>query len=139
MESQLKTAPLAELTARLAELTPHDRRRLSRRIDGARRIRNPQALQAVAAEIEAEIQAATARAEARRARLPKITYPDNLPVSARREDIAAAIRDHQVVVIAGEMSSRRPLTGRFSGYVIFGTLARRASARASAVWTSASI
>src|SRR5256714_14866076 len=105
MESQLKTAPLAELTARLAELTPHDRRRLSRRIDGARRIRNPQALQAVAAEIEAEIQAATARAEARRARLPKITYPDNLPVSARREDIAAAIRDHQVVVIAGETGS----------------------------------
>ncbi|NUP52999.1 MAG: ATP-dependent RNA helicase HrpA [Catenulispora sp.] len=105
MESQLKTAPLAELTARLAELTPHDRRRLSRRIDGARRIRNPQALKAVAAEIEAEIQIAVGRAEARRASVPKITYPDNLPVSARREDIAAAIRDHQVVVIAGETGS----------------------------------
>ena len=82
MDSQLKTAPLAELTARLAELTPHDRRRLSRRIDGARRIRNPQALQAVAAEIEAEIQAASGRAQARRASIPKITYPENLPVSA---------------------------------------------------------
>ncbi|NUR29018.1 MAG: ATP-dependent RNA helicase HrpA, partial [Catenulispora sp.] len=105
MESQLKTAPLAELTARLAELTPHDRRRLSRRIDGARRIRNPQALLAVAAEIEAEIQTAVGRAEARRASVPKITYPDNLPVSARRDDIAAAIRDHQVVVIAGETGS----------------------------------
>ncbi|WP_188783928.1 ATP-dependent RNA helicase HrpA [Nocardioides phosphati] len=33
-----------------------------------------------------------------------ITYPD-LPVSARRDDIAAAIRDHQVVVIAGETGS----------------------------------
>jgi ATP-dependent helicase HrpA len=33
-----------------------------------------------------------------------ITYPD-LPVSARRDDIAAAIRDHQVVVVAGETGS----------------------------------
>ncbi|MCX6400839.1 MAG: ATP-dependent RNA helicase HrpA [Propionibacteriales bacterium] len=34
-----------------------------------------------------------------------ITYPPDLPVSARREDIAAAIRDHQVVIIAGETGS----------------------------------
>jgi ATP-dependent helicase HrpA len=38
------------------------------------------------------------------AALPTITYPD-LPVSARRDDIAAAIRDHQVVVVAGETGS----------------------------------
>ncbi|MDO4918598.1 ATP-dependent RNA helicase HrpA [Kocuria sp.] len=36
---------------------------------------------------------------------PRIVYPDNLPVSARREDIMAAIRDHQVVVVAGETGS----------------------------------
>ncbi len=35
----------------------------------------------------------------------EITYPPELPVSQRREDIAAAIRDHQVVVIAGETGS----------------------------------
>src|SRR5687768_17644215 len=34
-----------------------------------------------------------------------ITYPAELPVSARREDIAAAIRDHQVVIVAGETGS----------------------------------
>ncbi len=34
-----------------------------------------------------------------------ITYPEELPVSARREDIAAAIRDHQVVIVAGETGS----------------------------------
>ena len=34
-----------------------------------------------------------------------ITYPPELPVSQRREDIAAAIRDHQVVVVAGETGS----------------------------------
>ncbi|MGZ6733282.1 MAG: ATP-dependent RNA helicase HrpA [Nocardioides sp.] len=34
-----------------------------------------------------------------------ITYPEHLPVSERREDIAAAIRDHQVVIVAGETGS----------------------------------
>jgi len=35
----------------------------------------------------------------------KITYPPELPVSARRDDIAQAIRDHQVVIVAGETGS----------------------------------
>ncbi len=35
----------------------------------------------------------------------EISYPPELPVSQRREDIAAAIRDHQVVVLAGETGS----------------------------------
>ncbi|QNE47732.1 ATP-dependent RNA helicase HrpA [Glaciihabitans sp. INWT7] len=34
-----------------------------------------------------------------------ISYPEDLPVSQRRDDIAAAIRDHQVVIIAGETGS----------------------------------
>src|SRR3954466_4811437 len=41
----------------------------------------------------------------RAAAVPVISYPEQLPVSARREDIAAAIRDHQVVVVAGETGS----------------------------------
>ena len=34
-----------------------------------------------------------------------ISYPPELPVSQRRDDIAAAIRDHQVVIVAGETGS----------------------------------
>src|SRR3954471_12855509 len=41
----------------------------------------------------------------RTALVPKISYPGELPVSARRDDIAAAIRDHQVVIVAGETGS----------------------------------
>jgi ATP-dependent helicase HrpA len=41
----------------------------------------------------------------RLAAMPTITYPDDLPVAARRDDIAAAIRDHQVVIVAGETGS----------------------------------
>jgi ATP-dependent helicase HrpA len=43
--------------------------------------------------------------ERRRALVPPLTYPEELPVSARRDDIAVAIRDHQVVVVAGETGS----------------------------------
>jgi ATP-dependent helicase HrpA len=41
----------------------------------------------------------------RTALVPRVTYPDELPVSNRRDDIASAIRDHQVVVVAGETGS----------------------------------
>ena len=34
-----------------------------------------------------------------------ISYPPELPVSQRKDDIAAAIRDHQVVIIAGKTGS----------------------------------
>src|SRR6202451_3710704 len=47
---------------------------------------------------------AAARA-ARRAAMPPITYPPELPVSQRKDDIAQAIRDHQVVIVAGETGS----------------------------------
>jgi ATP-dependent helicase HrpA len=47
---------------------------------------------------------AEARA-ARRAAMPPIAYPPELPVSQRRDEIAEAIRDHQVVIIAGETGS----------------------------------
>ena len=35
----------------------------------------------------------------------RLRYPEHLPVVARRDDIAAAIRDHQVVIVAGETGS----------------------------------
>ena len=35
----------------------------------------------------------------------RISYPPELPVSQRRDDISAAIRDHQVVIVAGETGS----------------------------------
>ncbi|MBP6020236.1 MAG: ATP-dependent RNA helicase HrpA [Burkholderiaceae bacterium] len=37
--------------------------------------------------------------------LPAISYPEDLPVSARRDDIAKAISDHQVVIVCGETGS----------------------------------
>src|ERR1700722_5361845 len=75
-----------------------DQRRLSRQLGGGR---TGQRLD----EVAAEITAAQARVESRRAAVPAITYPAELPVSQRKDDLAAAIRDHQVVIIAGETGS----------------------------------
>ena len=46
-----------------------------------------------------------AQIEHRRGLVPAVTYPDELPVSQRRGDIAKAIRDNQVVIVAGETGS----------------------------------
>lgn len=95
----------AALAARLSELTPRDARRLGRRLEGVRRIRKPAAQQAVLGEISGEIDQAEQRLEARRDAMPEVTYPQQLPVSQKKDDILAAIRDHQVVIIAGETGS----------------------------------
>jgi ATP-dependent RNA helicase HrpA len=101
------STPPAEkaLKARLADLMPRDERRLGRRLDGARKIRDPEKRRAVLAEIEAGIAEAAQRLEGRKASVPAITYPAELPVSQRKDDILAAIRDHQVVIVAGETGS----------------------------------
>jgi ATP-dependent helicase HrpA len=49
--------------------------------------------------------AGDARIARRRASVPAISYPPQLPVSERKHDLLAAIRDNQVVVVAGETGS----------------------------------
>ena len=47
----------------------------------------------------------TERLDARRSSVPTIEYPEQLPISGRRDDLLSAIRDHQVVIVAGETGS----------------------------------
>ncbi|MGW3916015.1 ATP-dependent RNA helicase HrpA [Streptomyces sp. NPDC005070] len=96
---------LGDLAARLSELSLRDAHRLGRRLEGARKIRKPEARSAVFAEIEAEVARGETRMAERRARVPAITYPEQLPVSQKKDVIAEAIRDHQVVIVAGETGS----------------------------------
>lgn len=98
-------SPLAASSAQLGELMLRDQQRLQRRLQGARKIKNPDAQQAAVAEIESDITAALQKVQARAVSCPKITYPENLPVSQKKQDILNAIRDHQVVIVAGETGS----------------------------------
>ncbi|MFF5252259.1 ATP-dependent RNA helicase HrpA [Streptomyces leeuwenhoekii] len=96
---------LGSLAGRLTELSLRDAHRLGRRLEGARKIRKPEARAAVLTEIEADVERAERRVGERRARVPAVTYPEQLPVSQKKDEIAAAIRDHQVVIVAGETGS----------------------------------
>lgn len=96
---------LSDLQTRLSGLTLRDQRRLRRRVDGVRKVRDPKARQKILTELSGEVEAAEARVAARRAALPAIDYPAQLPVSQRRDDLLDAIRDHQVVIVAGETGS----------------------------------
>ena len=96
---------LGALAPRLTELSLRDAHRLGRRLEGARKIRKPEARAAVLAEIEAEVGKAEERMAGRRALVPEVTYPEQLPVSQKKDVIADAIRDHQVVIVAGETGS----------------------------------
>jgi len=95
---------VGDLRRRLDHVMLRDRRRLGRRLDGLRRTRDVAKRTHALEKVAVDLARAEQRIAQRRASVPTITYPD-LPVSARRDDIAAAIRDHQVVVVAGETGS----------------------------------
>ncbi|MBK9181152.1 MAG: ATP-dependent RNA helicase HrpA [Acidimicrobiales bacterium] len=98
------TPSIADLRARLRALTAHDERRLGRRLD---RLVRPgdgppdAALQELAREVEAAEQ----RLARRLASVPALAYPAALPITERRDELLSAIRDHPVVVVAGETGS----------------------------------
>ncbi len=105
METATLTPPLAELRARLPGLMPRDRRRLSRRLDSTAALRDPAARDSALGQVVNELEAAAATVEARRRAVPAVSYPPELPVSRRKHELAAAIRDNQVVIVAGETGS----------------------------------
>ena len=66
---------------------------------------HPQEHDASLDRLLAQVRASVALREERRANVPKISYPPDLPITPRKDDIVAAIRANQVVVIAGETGS----------------------------------
>nr|WP_229705355.1 ATP-dependent RNA helicase HrpA [Williamsia phyllosphaerae] len=51
------------------------------------------------------LRSAQARLVRRRESVPTLDYPPELPISGAREEIATALADHQVIVVAGETGS----------------------------------
>src|SRR6478735_8687980 len=93
-----------------AEPSPQPRRARGRSRSSGQRSPGPRRPDRLTPEQRAERDAARqaareARMARRRAAMPTVTYPEDLPVAARKDDIAAAIRDHQVVIVAGETGS----------------------------------
>ena len=96
----------SELTSRISQSLQADRARLRnmlRAVRQAEEVGKP--FDKNLARLHEVLEASLARREARERSVPKIVYDDALPVVGKRTEIAAAIRDHQVVVICGETGS----------------------------------
>jgi ATP-dependent helicase HrpA len=126
------------LAAEIAACMLQDQHRLRRRLHALRQRKggDPAPLEGLAAEIERS----RACREQRLARLPHPEFPPELPVSERREEIARAIAEHQVVIVCGETGSGKTtqlpkicLTlGRGAAGMIGHTQPRRIAARSVA-------
>ncbi|WP_114794138.1 ATP-dependent RNA helicase HrpA [Vibrio cholerae] len=103
--AQPKANSAASLKKALGECLIKDRFRFSKRIDGASKIKNESARNAVFDEIALDIAQSMMVVEQRKQQMPKIEYPALLPVSQKRDDITQAIAHHQVVIVAGETGS----------------------------------
>lgn len=82
-----------------------DRFRLSKRISGASKIKKDAARYAVFDEIALDIAQSMMVVQQRINQKVTIEYPELLPVSQKRDDIAKAIQENQVVIVAGETGS----------------------------------
>ncbi len=97
---------LIEIAARIEACSLADRRRLIGRLRSLRREacagRDFAGRWAQFLESIEQAEKATLR---RREQVPAVTFPEDLPVSQRREEIAEAIRSNQVIVLCGETGS----------------------------------
>jgi len=95
----------AMLSQRLEALMLRDKQRFARRLHGVKKVKNPDAQQAIIQEMAQEIEQAAGKVVLREAARPVIDYPENLPVSQKKQAILEAVRDNQVVIVAGETGS----------------------------------
>ena len=94
------------LFSQLIDIMLVDKRRLSARIHGIGKIKSQEAQQAVAAEIQQQIEQARVRVESRKSAVQNtIVFPESLPVSQRKAEIEKLLSEHQVIVVAGETGS----------------------------------
>lgn len=99
-------ARIEELKTLLPQCLLPDWVRLGRRLARLLRDRHhPDQREALLERLRQQVHASVALREERRLNVPTTTYPSELPITVRKDEIVAAIRAHQVIVIAGETGS----------------------------------
>src|SRR3954467_6949392 len=96
---------VAELAAQLGDVPLADEQRLRRRLDGVRKVRDPGKRAATLQRLERDVAQARLRVVERRAAVPVVRYPPELPVSQARDELLDVIEENQVVIVAGETGS----------------------------------
>lgn len=97
---------LAELKQLLPQAMLQDWVRLGWRLARILRARHhPDKRDVLLDHLLAQVRDSIALREQRRLAVPRISYPPDLPITARKEELVEAIRKHQVVIVAGETGS----------------------------------
>ncbi|KPM82765.1 ATP-dependent RNA helicase HrpA [Pseudoalteromonas lipolytica] len=76
-----------------------------KRLHGIKKINDETKQASIAQKIAEDISRSQQLREQRLTALPTVTYPEQLPVSQKKDDIKQAIANNQVVIIAGETGS----------------------------------
>ncbi|MFM2484079.1 ATP-dependent RNA helicase HrpA [Celerinatantimonas yamalensis] len=95
---------IAKLIEQLSSVLCRDQHRLRQIIQKLAQQQDDINSQAVS-RVSERIQRSFAEVERRRQLVPSFNYPAELPVVANKDDIAEAIAQHQVVIVAGETGS----------------------------------
>lgn len=97
--------PQQQLYSLLKNCLKKDQFLFKRRLDGVKKISDEAKQLKVLSNITSDIEKSIAARELRLKNLPKVSYPENLPVSQKKDDIKKAISENQVVIVAGETGS----------------------------------
>ena len=138
---------LKQLATQIDLCMQSDRHRLRQRLQRLRDKGASAPVDVSLAALSAAIVASAERLAQRRANLPVPTYAEELPVSERRAEIAEAIHQHQVVIVAGETGSGKTTqlpkvcleVGRGIAGMIGHTQPRRIAARSVATRIAAEL
>ena len=100
---------IRRIRGRLPDVMLQDRQRFSKTLQTlARKAQRGEEEKTLLPQLDAldkRLEAAIHRLERRRADVPKVSYPEHLPIFAEKEGIIQAIQEHQVVIISGATGS----------------------------------
>jgi len=135
------TQGIDHLATLIDRALPGERHRLRRRLRAIRQAQQSgRAIDQNLGKLEKDVLASVDRLIARAGGVPRVELQPDLPITARAQEIADAVREHQVVVIAGETGSGKSTQlpklllqmGRGVGGLIGHTQPRRLAARSVA-------
>jgi ATP-dependent helicase HrpA len=96
---------IRRLESLLTDALTRDRDALRPALHRLKRAGDPQRSAAALERIGARLSASIAARARRLQNLPAFSFPDGLPISAKKDEIIAAIRRHPVVVVSGDTGS----------------------------------
>jgi ATP-dependent helicase HrpA len=92
---------IRRLESRLESTMLRDREALARRLTRIRS-QSGKGRYAQLNALEKRLEESVRERNDRLARVPRVAYPESLPITAKRDEIIDAIRSHQVVILSGE-------------------------------------